>query len=226
LKKLHKRIMLSYTYQISTAWNRQAAEVDPANRLLWRMSRRRMEPEVLRDSLLATSRQLDTAMGGALVATRPFENLTATGTALGPDLNRSTRRSVYLPVLRSAVYDLFQAYDFPDPAVPNGDRATTTVAGQALFMMNGQIVEAVCDRLAEELLSTRCRSGHDRLNTISRRILGRPAEPEECTEWATFLADYQAAASLAGESPERRTQLAWKGLCRALLSSNEFVYVN
>ncbi len=175
-----------------------------------------MEAEVLRDSLLATSGQLDTTMGGTLIATTPFENLTATGTALKPELYQSSRRSVYLPVLRSAVYDFFQAFDFPDPAVPNGDRATTTVAGQALFMMNGQIVERVCDRLAEVILSDASRTDQDRLQEACRRIFGRPAAPEECSEWTTFLDDYQAAASLAGESRERRRRLAWKGLVQGL----------
>ena len=226
LKRLHKRIMLSQVYQMSTAWNEQAARVDPENRLLWRMPRRRMEAEVLRDALLATSGQLDTSMGGTLIATTPFENLTATGTALKPQLYESSRRSVYLPVLRSAVYDFFQAYDFPDPAVPNGDRATTTVAGQALFMMNGQVVESVCDRLAELVLNDRSRTDQDRLQELCRRILGRSATAAERAEWAAFLDLYQAADSLAGEGRERRTHLAWKGLCRALFSSNEFVYIN
>ncbi len=226
LKKLHKRIMLSQIYQMSTASNEQAARIDPENRLIWRMPPRRMEAEVLRDSLLATGGQLDTTMGGTLIATTPFENLTATGTALKPELYQSSRRSVYLPVLRSAVYDFFQAYDFPDPAVPNGDRATTTVAGQALFMMNGQVVESVCDRLAEVILNDASRTDRDRLQEACRRVFGRPATPEECAEWTTFLDRYQAAPSLAGEGRERRTKLAWMGLCRALLSSNEFVYVN
>jgi hypothetical protein len=185
-----------------------------------------MEAEVLRDSLLAASGQLDTTMGGTLFAPKPFENLTVTGVVGKPDLYQSSRRSVYLPVLRSSAYDLFQAYDFPDPAVPNGDRATTTVAAQALFMMNGQIVERACERLAEVLLSDASHTEEDRLQQACRRILGRPAAPPECSEWTSFLERYQAAASLAGASRERRRRLAWKGLCRALLSSDEFVYVD
>jgi hypothetical protein len=226
MKTLHKRILLSQVYQMSTAWDEQAARIDPENRLLWRMPRRRMEAEVLRDSLLAVSGQLDSKMGGTLVASAPFENLTVTGLASRTDLYQSLRRSVYLPVLRSAVYDLFQAYDFPDPAVPNGDRATTTVATQALFMINGQIVERSCERLAEVLLRDTSISEDERLDEACQRILGRPAAPDECSEWRSFLDRYQRAASLAGDSPARRRSLAWRGLCRVLLSSNEFVYVN
>jgi hypothetical protein len=190
------------------------------------MPRRRMEAEVLRDSLLAVSGQLDPKMRGTLIASAPFENLTVTGLASRADLYQSLRRSVYLPVLRSAVYDLFQAYDFPDPAVANGDRAATTVATQALFMMNGQIVEQSCERLAEILLSDASLTEDERLREACQRILARPAAPAECAEWRSFLERYQRAASLAGETPQRRRLLAWRGLCRALLSSNEFVYVN
>ncbi len=132
---------------------------------------------------------------------------------------------VYLPILRSALYDVFQVFDFPDPAVLNGDRATTTVASQALFMMNGQIVGRASELLADSLLIHPGTSDRDRLQRACRRILGRPAGPGEVSEWESFLGRYQSAASLAGEAPERRRRIAWQGLCRALLSSNEFVYV-
>jgi hypothetical protein len=226
LKSLHKRILLSQVYQMSTAWNGPAARIDPEDRLLWRRPRRRMEAEVLRDSLLAVSGQLDTTMGGTLLVSAPFQNLSDSGAARNPALYRSMRRSVYLPVLRSAVSDLFQAFDFPDPAVLNGDRATTTVASQALFTMNGPIMERASERLAEILSSGTDLDDRDRLERACRRILGRPAAADELSEWESFLERYQAAASLAGESPERRRRRAWQGLCRALLSSNEFVYVN
>ena len=120
---------------------------------------------------------------------------------------------------------MFQAFDFPDPAVLNGNRATTTVASQALFMMNGQIVGRASEHLADSLLSHPGLSDRDRLRRACRRILGRTAGPEDVSEWGSFLGRYQSAASLAGETPERRRRLAWQGLCRALLSSNEFVFV-
>ena len=190
MKKLHKRIMLSQAYQMSTAWNEQAAGIDPENRLLWRMPRRRMEAEELRDSLLAVSGQLDTTMGGTLHRDRRrFRISPSPESARKPELYQSTRRSVYLPVLRSAVYDLFQAFDFPDPAVPNGDRATTTVASSGLVHDErpdrGQASATVWPR---SLLSD---AGSHATATVCgqacRRILGRPAEPEECSEWTSFL---------------------------------------
>ncbi len=118
-------------------------------------------------------------MGGTLLATTPFQDLSAAGVARNPALYQSDRRSVYLPVLRGALYDVFQAFDFPDPAVPNGDRAATTVASQALFMMNGTIVSRVRDRLADNLLNDGRVSDRDRLDRACRRILGRPAADDE-----------------------------------------------
>jgi hypothetical protein len=225
LKTLHRRILMSQAYQMSTAWNERAAQIDPENRLLWRRPRWRMEAEELRDAILAVSGQLDATMGGTLLESSPFQDLSVTGVGRNPGLYQSTRRSLYLPVLRSALYDVFQAFDFPDPAVLNGDRASTTVASQALFMMNGQIVGRASEHLADSLLSDAGMSDCDRLQRACQRILGRPVRPEEVSEWESFLGRYQSAASLAGEPPERRRRLAWQGLCRALLSSNEFVYV-
>ena len=204
LKTLHKRMLMSRAYQMSTAWNERAAQIDPENRLLWRMPRRRMAAEELRDAILAVSGQLDTTMGGTLLASVPFQDLSVTGVGRDPRLYLSTRRSVYLPVLRSALYDVFQAFDFPDPAVLNGDRASTTVASQALFMMNSPIVGCTCESLADSLLNDPGLSDRDRLQRTCQRIFGRPARPEEVSEWESFLDRYQSAASLTGESPERR----------------------
>jgi hypothetical protein len=175
---------------------------------------------------LATSGQLDAMMGGSLLRTAPFENLSVSGMARNPQLYQSSRRSVYLPVLRSALFEFFQAFDFPDPAVLNGDRATTTVASQALFMMNGQIALQASRRLAEVLFYDSTRTETDRLQEAARRILARPAAAGEIAEWKLFLTRYQSAPSLAGERAESRARLASQGLCRALLSSNEFVYVD
>ena len=225
VKSLHKQIMLSQTYQMSTAWNDEAARIDPDNRLLWRMPHMRMDAETLRDSILSVSGCLDLTMGGTSLETKPFQNLTQSGVSSRADLYESTRRSVYLPVLRSALYDQFQAFDFPDPAVSSGDRPLTTVAAQALFMMNSPLMRSCPERLADLLLSEPSATDSDRMQDASLRVLGRPAADDELAEWASFLDRYQAAVS-AGEDPASRRRLAWQGFCRALLSSNEFIYMN
>ena len=121
IKAMHRLIMLSTTYQMSTQHNAKAAAIDPENRLLWRMNRRRLDAEEIRDAMLLASGQLDLAWGGASVAAG--EQLRA-GLGLGrtrragrsPQAYRTTRRSLYLPVIRSGLYDLFQVFDFADPS--------------------------------------------------------------------------------------------------------------
>ncbi|WP_010584574.1 DUF1553 domain-containing protein [Schlesneria paludicola] len=226
LKKLHRRILLSRTWQMTGTSNEHAMQVDPQNRRLWHMSRQRMEAEVLRDSLLFVSGQLDSNMGGTLLSTTPFQNLSLGGASQKSELYQSARRSVYLPVLRGAVYDVFQAFNFPDPAVLNGDRMTTTVASQALFMMNSKLVEQASKRLAETQLTESTVSDRDRLQRVSKTLFSRRAAPDEIAAWEGFLARYESAASIASETAESRRRRAWEGLCRALLSSNEFIYVD
>jgi len=226
LKKLHRRIMLTQTYQMSTQWNERAAQLDPENRLLWRMPRRRIDVEELRDSILAVSGRLDLTMGGTLLRTDPFEDLSADGRSRRPSNYESTRRSVYLPVLRGALYDVFRSFDFPDPAVSSGDRPTTTVPAQALFMMNSAIVAQASEYLARRILENPSKTGRDRMVLACQRILGRPATADELAEWGSFLERYAKAATPRGGDPDTGRRLAWQGLCRALLSSNEFIYVN
>jgi cytochrome c553 len=209
IKQLHRRIMDSAVYRMSTATQRRGLASDPDNRLLWRMNRRRMQAEVLRDALLALSDRLDNTMGGSLVDARAFDNLSSS--PRGKIHFDVARRSVYLPVLRSAVYEVFQAFDFPDPAVPSGRRAETTVAPQALFLMNGRLVTEATRAMADRLLDE-----HDtglRLELAYSRILGRLPRPDERPGWQEFLATFDDAAA------------AWQSLCRVLVSSNEFVFI-
>ena len=125
-----------------------------------------------------------------------------------------------------AVYDQSQAFDFPDPAVANGDRMGTTVASQALFMMNGPLMRSAPEDLAKQLLAAPGFSDPDRMQQASMRILGRPASDQEIFDWASFLERYQAADSVKAETNDARRIKAWQGLFRAMLSSNEFIYVD
>ena len=225
IKALHRRIVLSQTYQMSTAWDEKAARIDPEDRLLWRMPWSRLDAETLRDAILAVGGLLDPASGGPPMASSPFQNLTATGDASRPAIYDSRRRSVYLPVLRGALYDQFQAFDFPDPAVANGDRVATTVPSQSLFLMNGPLMKAAPEHLAKRLLDRPGVSDEDRLRDLCLRLFARPASGDELRGWEAFLRRYQDAPSLASETLEGRRAEAWQGLCRALISSNEFLYV-
>ena len=225
VKAMHRVIMPSSTYQMSTTSDSRALDIDPENRLLWRRDRRRMEAEVIRDSLLAVSGQLDLTMGGTLLPHLNFVNLSGKGKARDPALYDSKRRSVYLPVLRSALYEVFQSFDFPAPAVINGQRSSTTVASQALFMMNSRLMAEASDALAEWLLSQPAWDDRGRIARVYELVLLRPPSTQETREWLEFLAQYDRAQRNEAAEVGPRNRHAWQGLCRVLLSSNEFVYV-
>lgn len=226
VKALHRLIMHSNTYQMSTPSNHRAIEIDPENRLLWRRDRLRMEVEVIRDSLLAVSGQLDLTMGGTLIHHMNFVNLSGKGKARDPALYDSKRRSVYLPVLRSALYEVFQSFDFPAPSVINGQRSRTTVASQALFMMNSELMLAASHRLADQLLANPAWDDKQRIVRAYELVLLRTPSTQETQEWLDFLAQYEREQHSEGAEAGPQRRQAWQGLCRVLLSSNEFVYVD
>ncbi len=222
MKALHREIVLSTTYRMSSRFDPDAHAKDPANRLLWRRDRRRLEAEALRDAVLAISGRLDRAIGGQLLTAA--DRAYVTGTASKRNTYDSTRRSVYLPVLRSAVYQVLQVFDFPDPAVLTGDRPTTTVAPQALLLMNSQFVAAELRALAENLLAREDLDESGRLDFLFLRVLGRPATSEERERASRFLHDCEADYTRTRtDATEVRTG-AWRSLARTLLATNEFAY--
>ncbi|HWB14269.1 MAG TPA: DUF1553 domain-containing protein [Pirellulales bacterium] len=224
LKSLHRRIMLSATYQMSSAYDARAAEIDPDNRLLWRVDRRRLEAEAVRDAILATSGRLDRAVGGSLLAASPRQYVAST-TSVDSTQYDSFRRSIYLPVIRSALYDVFQAFDFAEPSVPNGSRAATTVAPQALFMMNGPLVIAETTHLADELLRQIATDDAARVQSLYRRAFARPADGTEVARALQFVGELESNTAWQALSPTERRRKAWQSLCRVVLSSNEFIYL-
>jgi hypothetical protein len=224
MKSLHRLIMLSATYQMSTAYNESAAAIDPENRLHWRMNRRRLEAEAIRDAILAASGQLDPTLGGSLLdtANRAYVKGYPNSVYDKYDFNR---RSIYLPVLRSMLYDVFQAFDFADPSTPNGERATTTVAPQALFMMNSMLVGDQTRHLATSLLADGSLDDSARISAAYERTVGRSATAQETTRAFDFLRRYEAALELQKINSDERRIRSWQAFCRTILASNEFIFV-
>lgn len=217
VKRMHRKIMSSATYRMSSRFQADAFSIDPENRLLWRHTRRRMEAEVIRDSLLQVGELLDTSIGGPAFEGMVFSIFSSAKLKDTRWIN-SLRRSVYLPVLRSGVFDEFQIFDFPDPAVVNGRRATTTIAPQALLMMNSELMERASRTMAARVMnfsSSEC----ERLNFAARIASGRSLDSQTQQE---FLA-YQRR--LLGEVTPISEPAAWQSICRILLSSNDFIYV-
>jgi len=222
MKLLHREVMLSSAYQMQTTFSEAAFLADPDNRLWWRRNRRRLEVEAIRDSLLAVSGRLENSMGGTLL---PSPNRGyVTGTANNyPQIYNSNRRSVYLPVIRSALYELYQVFDFAEPSVMNGKRDSTTIATQALFMLNSQIVAEQARELALQLLAQPDLDDSARIRKVFFTCYQREPLSSETSRSLDLLNRLEAAQPEA--APADRRLAAWRGLCRTLLAANEFLFV-
>jgi hypothetical protein len=197
LKRLHREVMLSATYRQSSEPGPRALAADPDNRLLGRMNRRRLEAEAVRDSLLAAAGRLDRTMRGP--ATRSFA---------------APRRTLYLMTIRSDRSGFGPLFDSADSTAPVDQRTVSTVAPQALFLLNNPFALGQARALARRVTA----SGDDRarIRQAYALLYGRPPLEEEVAVGLDLLA--------AGRG--RTSERAWEEYCQVLLCANEFVYVD
>ena len=203
VKKLHRRIMLSAAYQMSSDISAEAAEQDPGNRLLSHFSRRRLDVEEMRDAMLALDGTLDLKMGGTLQRGTGTDGENSAG-RLSIDPSTSKRRTVYLPLRRSNLPSLLNLFDFGDATTTCEGRSLTNTAPQALFMMNSAFVNDRSAALAKELTGN--------LDLMYQRILDRLPTAAERDDALGYI--------------EKTGDRGWQSLARILLSSNEFIYVD
>ncbi len=225
LKSFHRMILTSSTYQQSSQVSTAAAEHDPENRMLSRFSVRRLDAEEIRDSMLSVSGQLDRRVGGSLLKVKNRGYL-FDHTSIDVTDYTSNRRSLYLPVIRNNVFDFFQLLDFPDPAVPKGDRSNTTIATQALMMMNSDFVMKCAEDLSQRVMAD-CENESKRLRAIYLLTLGRQPSDDEFREDIRFLESAKRSSQELNGIPATQTdeREAWSVLCHVMLSSSEFLYV-
>ncbi len=251
MKKLHKLVMLSQAYQMTSKVNAETkktfAVMDPENRLLWRANIRRLDFESMRDSLLAMSGRLDRTVGGQPV------NLT--------EEPYSYRRSVYGYVDRGNVPELMSNFDFSNPSMTNSARTTTIVPQQALFLMNSPMAVDVARRIVARPEFQREGIAINRLNAVYKIVLGRAPAAKEVELAYKFIADetrkqpeVMAAMSDISKKAQEQAQTrameranrsdaikaiqnegeiiarapldAWQTYAQALLFSNEAAYIN
>jgi uncharacterized protein DUF1549/uncharacterized protein DUF1553/cytochrome c len=222
IKKMHRLIMLSNAYQMSSEHAPASYARDPENRLLWRMNRKRLEAEAIRDAILYANGQLDLTMGGTVMK--------ATGTAVTQDSRtaveyNSTRRSIYLPAIRTTLYELFQVFDFVDPHVVTGKRATTTVAPQALYLMNSPFMMDQGRSFAELLLGQQEADDAKRLETAYHRAFCRPPTTAEVSRALAYVEAYSLDLEDTENDPAKRRLEAWRSLCQTLIASSEFRHI-
>jgi hypothetical protein len=208
LKALHRLILTSETYQRSSQRREAMAERDPGNLWYWKFPARRVEAEALRDSILSVSGLLDSTMGGNLlnVANREFVFNHESRENVNYEFHR---RSLYLPVIRNHLYPKFRLFDYPDASVLNGDRQTSTVATQALFLMNAPFMQEASRALADRVMQ-RAADTPSRLQHLYEIAYSRYPSQAEIDRAVRFLKD---------SSDE---QDAWRQLCQAILMANEF----
>ena len=220
VKQMHRLIMLTNTYQMSSKYSSVAAEQDPENRLLWRIKRRRLEAEAIRDAIMMVSGGLTFEMGGSILGIKK-EGYVERGKI---DYDRN-RRAVYLPVIRSSMYDFFRAFDFADPSMLNGNRESSVMAPQALFMMNGSVMLHHSRRWASELLERQDLDDAGRIRRAYEQAFARLPNLSETEQALSFIQQIEGALSENEKGPEKRRLRAWQSFCQSLMASNEFVYV-
>jgi hypothetical protein len=205
VKALAREIMLSHAYQLSSKADPATVQTDPENRLFSRMNRRRLTAECIRDAMLSASGELKVQLGGQ---TYPANKSADYGIQY-----TGTRRSVYIPVFRNSLPDIFEVFDFAPSSMVTGRRNTSTVAPQALFFLNHPFVReraaAAATRLCQQV------PVEQRLQTAYLITLGRPP-----TEREAAIA-FKALAGDKKDLPE-----AWTEIFHALFASVDFRYVN
>jgi hypothetical protein len=224
IKSMHRLIMLSSTYRMGAGADPKAARVDPENRLRWRWEPQRLEVEAIRDSLLAVSGNLDSTMTGPVLQVKNRDYI-FDHTSIDKTRYDTHRRSVYLPVIRNNLHNVFELFDFSDPTVMNGDRATTTVALQSLFMMNSELVYEAAGKIAGRLLGRTALDDTGRVRALFEEAYGRPPAKSETAKGLAFIDRYAVAAQ--GEEPDeaKRRLLAWQAYCQIVMAANEFIYI-
>ncbi|MEZ5941985.1 MAG: PSD1 and planctomycete cytochrome C domain-containing protein [Planctomycetaceae bacterium] len=205
LKRLHKLIMLSATYQQNGDWDEQRAALDQENLLLWRRGSKRLEGEAIRDSLLAVSGRLDSRMYGP-----------------GTLDQRMTRRSVYFFIKRSQLIPSMMLFDWPEHLVSIGQRSSTTIAPQALMFMNSPEGRTCAEALVQSIGK---QDADETFAIVYQRIYSRNPTSQERSLAQQFL-NQQRELYRKSHAEEKANQLALTDLCQALLSANEFCYVD
>ncbi|HYO82221.1 MAG TPA: DUF1553 domain-containing protein, partial [Bryobacteraceae bacterium] len=214
IKSLHREILLSSTYQMSSKASKATREADPGNRLWSRFSRVRMSVEQMRDALLAVDGSLDKTMGGSLFPA-------GKGKRERIEVDELKRRSLYIPLRRGNLPSLFSTFDFGDATTTSEGRTRTNVAPQALFLMNSQFVIDRARGLARLLLEDSNVADGSRIERAYLTVLARHPEPSEVDAALTYVASLEKRLA----QPDSKLT-AWASYCHVLLASNEFLYLD
>jgi hypothetical protein len=236
LKAMHRLIVESSTYRRSGRWDAEAAKADPDNAWLWRRAPRRLEAEPIRDTVLAVAGMLNSEVGGpsvtppidpAVIAALPQPDNANSGWPQS-DPFAAARRSIYVFVKRGLILPELEILDFPETTEPCAQRRVSTVAPQALSLLNGAFVHDQAARLAERL---RREAGDDPGAQVDRAFalaLSRPPTATERQYLFEFLAAQEKRIEQRPKAEDRaqKRQEALRALCLIVFNMNEFVMVD
>jgi hypothetical protein len=211
LKRLHKMIVMSAAYRQSSAHRDNAARADADNRLLWRMNRRRIDAEEVRDAVLSVAGKLDVTAGGPPVQMfffRDDHSPVYDYSRFSPDGPGAYRRSIYRFIVRSVPDPFLERLDCPDASVLTPKRSTTITAIQALVMLNDPFVVRMSEHFAARVRQSSPEL-LEQINAAVKLVFGRSATSEE-------LHRYREYAGRHG----------LENLCRVFFNANEFLFVD
>ncbi len=224
IKRLHREIMRSATYQLSSAQHEGNMAIDPGNEYLWRMTPRRLDIEAWRDALLSVSGKLDTQVGGPSVdqttpGVKEVEgfNFFSRLNGFEADNPAGRRRTLYTVVSRYAPNATLTLFDFPEPNVTSDQRNVTTVPQQQLFVLNSPFMFEMSREFAKRLEQA-ASNDQDRIQLGWQLAFARPPAENEIAVALEFL---QSPAEPATADQLNR----WEQLSHALLASNEFMFL-
>jgi len=224
IKSMIRELVLSRTYRQRSTYRAAAFTHDPDNRLLWRMSKRRLEAEAIRDAMLTVSGELDltrppASLVGRVIGDRPI-SIIGLDKRIPKDLDGTVHRSVYLPVIRDRAPDVLDLFDFADSSFVTGSRDNTNVPTQALYLMNSSFVQQRSLALAERVRREAGAAAVKRVRRAFRLCFARAPDADETSRALKFLlADAGVSGkpqAAAGQSDRLRS------FCQALLCTAEF----
>ncbi|MBM98919.1 MAG: hypothetical protein CMJ77_07295 [Planctomycetaceae bacterium] len=233
-KRLHRQILLSYTFQQSSTRTNELDAIDPENNLYGRMSLRRLEAEAIRDSILASVDQLSHDLGGpsipvveapdgkVVVGTAQVRDGLKTGVSSGND--GATRRSIYIQIQRRLPLNMLATFDQP-VMNPNCEiRSPSTVATQSLWFLNDDHIISYSLLLAEQLDPTL--DDESKLDALFLRLFSQPPNPDEKAACLELLAQQRLNLKSENDNSEELERKTWGSLCQMSFASNRFLYVD
>jgi len=230
VKRLIRELVLTKAYQQASDYRESAFQIDPDNRLLWRQSKRRLGAEAIRDAMLSSSGEIDlrrpeASLVGRVIGDRPV-SLIGLDKRLRNDLDGTGHRSIYLPVIRDRLPDALDLFDYAEPSLVTGQRETTNVPTQALYLMNSLFIQTQAEAMARRAIRESDTEA-DRITLVFQWCFNRVPDTHELHRSQQFLQSLKQSTEKPSEASKERSTVSaastpWGVFCQAMLATAEF----